>query len=66
MRGLFFTGDSNVEIRKTDKPTPGSGEVVLQMKSSGICGSDLKNLRASKSEKYAEGEAPSEIYKLRD
>ena len=56
MRGLFFTGDSNVEIRKIDKPTPGSGEVVLQMKSSGICGSDLKNLRASKSEKDPEGE----------
>ena len=56
MRGLFFTGDSNVEIREIDKPTPGSGEVVLEMKSSGICGSDLKNLRASKSEKDVDGE----------
>ena len=56
MRGLFFTGDSNVEIMDIKKPTPGSGEVILKMKSSGICGSDLKNLRASKSEKDAEGE----------
>ena len=51
MERLFFTGDSVVESISIDKMAPASGEVLLQMKASGVCGSDLKNFRASKSEK---------------
>ena len=53
MKALYFTGDSIVDLVETDKPSPGKGEVVLQMKASGVCGSDLKNLRLSKAEKPA-------------
>jgi len=51
MKGLFFTGDSVVESIGIEKPSPGPGEVVLQMKASGICGSDLRYFRLPKSEK---------------
>jgi len=33
--------DGNTEIRKMPKPVPSSGEVLVQVKYAGICGSDL-------------------------
>jgi len=51
MKALYFTGDSIVDSADIEVPSPGKGEVVLQMKASGVCGSDLKNFRASKLEK---------------
>jgi L-iditol 2-dehydrogenase len=43
MKGLYKTapGDGNMEIRETEVPKPGPGEVLIEIKSSGICGSDL-------------------------
>ncbi|MEC9438912.1 MAG: hypothetical protein VX917_05700 [Chloroflexota bacterium] len=41
MKALYFTGDSIVGLSETDVPSPGKGEVVLQMKASGVCGRDL-------------------------
>ena len=41
MRGLVFLGDRDLELREFPDPTPGPGEVVLEMKASGMCGSDL-------------------------
>ncbi len=46
MEGVVFLGDRKVELRKFPDPTPGQGEVVLKMKASGMCGSDLKHYRA--------------------
>jgi threonine dehydrogenase-like Zn-dependent dehydrogenase len=46
MRGIVFLGDRELEIREFPDPTPGPGEVVLQMKASGMCGSDLHPYRA--------------------
>lgn len=46
MRGVVFTGNSTLEIMNFDDPTPGVGEVVLRMKASGMCGSDLRFYRA--------------------
>ena len=51
MQGMFFTGNSVVEAINIDKVAPASGEVLLEMKASGVCGSDLKNFRAPKSDK---------------
>jgi 2-desacetyl-2-hydroxyethyl bacteriochlorophyllide A dehydrogenase len=51
MKGVVFAGDRRVELRDFPDPTPGPGEVVLEIKASGMCGSDLKLYRA------AEGEA---------
>ena len=46
MRGVVFLGDRKVELRTFPDPTPGPGEVVLEMKASGMCGSDLKFYRS--------------------
>ena len=47
MIGVVFLGDRKVELRDFPDPTPGPGEVVLEIKASGMCGSDLKFYRAS-------------------
>jgi threonine dehydrogenase-like Zn-dependent dehydrogenase len=41
MRGVVFLGDRTLELREFPDPTPGPGEVVIAMKASGMCGSDL-------------------------
>ncbi len=46
MRGAVFLGNRKVELRNFPDPTPGPGEVVIQMKASGMCGSDLKFYRS--------------------
>ena len=46
MKGIVFPGDRKLEIMNFPDPTPGPGEVVLEIKASGMCGSDLKFYRA--------------------
>ena len=46
MRGVVFTGDRNLEIRDFPDPTPGPRDVILEIKASGMCGSDLHRYRA--------------------
>ena len=41
MRGLVFAGDRRVVLQEFPDPVPGPGEVVIAMRASGICGSDL-------------------------
>ena len=50
MLGAVFLGNRKVEIRKFPDPTPGPGEVVIEMKASGMCGSDLKFYRSAPGE----------------
>ena len=45
MKGVVFAGDRRIEFREFPDPTPGPGEVVLEIKASGMCGSDLKFYR---------------------
>lgn len=47
MHGVVFTGDRTLELREFADPSPGEGEVVLEIKASGLCGSDLKFYRAA-------------------
>ena len=47
MIGIVFTGGSKLELRSFPDPSPGPGEVVLEIKASGMCGSDLKLYRAA-------------------
>jgi threonine dehydrogenase-like Zn-dependent dehydrogenase len=42
MRGAYLPGNSTVEIREVAAPEPGHGEVLLRMKASTICGSDIR------------------------
>ncbi|WP_025778241.1 zinc-binding dehydrogenase [Brevibacterium sp. VCM10] len=41
MQGITFPGDGSVEIKDFPEPTPGPGEVVVAIRASGMCGSDL-------------------------
>jgi L-iditol 2-dehydrogenase len=45
MRAVYFLGDRKIDIRDVPDPTPGPGEAVLEIKASGMCGSDLKFYR---------------------
>jgi threonine dehydrogenase-like Zn-dependent dehydrogenase len=49
MHGVVFLGERALELREFADPRPGPGEVVLAMKASGMCGSDLHPYRASRS-----------------
>ncbi|OGK88320.1 MAG: iditol 2-dehydrogenase [Candidatus Rokubacteria bacterium GWC2_70_16] len=48
MRGVVFLGERELALRDFPDPTPGPGEVVIAMKASGMCGSDLHPYRASR------------------
>ena len=48
MRGVVFYGDREVELMTFPDPEPGPGEVVVEMKASGMCGSDLHQYRRRK------------------
>ncbi len=45
MQAAYFVEKGRVEIRETSKPIPGPGEVLVQMKAIGICGSDMTIFR---------------------
>jgi threonine dehydrogenase-like Zn-dependent dehydrogenase len=49
MRGLVFLGDKSVELREFPDPTPGPGEVVIAMRASGMCGSDIRPYQSGQS-----------------
>jgi threonine dehydrogenase-like Zn-dependent dehydrogenase len=42
MTGAYLPGNSTVELREVPVPQPGHGEVLLRMKASTICGSDIR------------------------
>lgn len=50
MRGMVFRGDRKVELLDFDDPTPGPGEAVIEIKASGMCGSDLHFYRNNPAE----------------
>jgi threonine dehydrogenase-like Zn-dependent dehydrogenase len=41
MRGIRFAGNSQTELVELDMPVPGDNDVIVAIKCSGICGSDL-------------------------
>ncbi len=63
MRGITFRGDRKIEIVTLPDPTPGPGEVVIEIKASGICGSDLHYYRGSTetAKRVIRGHEPSGI-----
>lgn len=42
MRGVVLPGNSTVEFKEYPVPVPGHGQVLLKMKASSICGSDIR------------------------
>jgi len=56
VRVSLFLGNRKMEVRNFPDPTPGPGEVVIEMKASGMCGSfrDAANYGLALSEDYYE------------
>jgi threonine dehydrogenase-like Zn-dependent dehydrogenase len=57
MKGVVFLGDCEVAVEEFPDPAPGPGEVMLAMKASGMCGSDLHAYRAPKGRRFSIGRA---------
>src|SRR6185437_14994825 len=55
MRGVSFLGDRELQLLDFPDPTPGPHDVVLEMKASGMCGSDLHQYRRPKGGTQATG-----------
>jgi len=55
MRGVSFLGGRKLQVTEFPDPTPGPHDVVVEIKASGMCGSDLKFYRAVGSETAALG-----------
>jgi len=45
MKGITFLGDRQAELREFKHPTPGPHDVILEIKASGMCGTDLHAYR---------------------
>jgi threonine dehydrogenase-like Zn-dependent dehydrogenase len=41
MLAAYLPGNSTVDLQEVPMPTPGINQVLIKMKSSGICGSDV-------------------------
>ncbi len=51
MKGAVFKGSRQLELMDFPDPTPGPDDVVLEIKASGMCGSDLHFYRAAEGAK---------------
>jgi threonine dehydrogenase-like Zn-dependent dehydrogenase len=54
MRGIVFHGDRRLELVTVPDPVPDQGEVVIEMKASGMCGTDLHKYRGRKEDARSE------------
>ena len=45
MRGVIFEGNRKASIKEFPDPNAGPGEAVIQIKASGLCGTDLHRYR---------------------
>ena len=67
MKAVVFLGEGRLEIREYPDPMPGPDEVVIRMKASGMCGSDLHHLHGplrTGSELVIEGHEPCGVVEL--
>ncbi len=61
MKGVVLPGNSTAEYRELPVPTPGHGQVLVQMKASSICGSDIRAIYRAHLGKGPEGYQPGTI-----
>ena len=67
MQAVVFLGEGQLEIREYPNPVPGPDEVVIRIKASGMCGSDLHHLHGPQrtgSQLVIEGHEPCGIVEL--
>ena len=55
MEGAVFLGGRQVELREFPEPEAGPGDVVVAIKASGMCGSDLRYYRGPRNDTSASG-----------
>ena len=55
MRGVVFHGDRELELMQFPDPSPEAHDVVIEMKASGMCGSDLHQYRRDRNQAQASG-----------
>lgn len=48
MKAALFYGGADIRVETVPTPTPGPGEVLVRVRSAGICGSDLHGYRGSR------------------
>ena len=46
MKAAFYNGKGHMEVKEFDTPTPNKGEVLIKLRATGICGSDLNMNKA--------------------
>jgi len=51
MRGVVFLGDRELELREFPDPEPGPRDVIVELRASGMCGSDLNTYRLSREQR---------------
>ncbi len=61
MMGAILPGNSTVEMKEFDIPTPGVGQVLIKTMASTICGSDIRAIYREHVGKGAEGYIPGTI-----
>jgi 2-desacetyl-2-hydroxyethyl bacteriochlorophyllide A dehydrogenase len=61
MQGVVLPGNSTVEYREFAIPEPGQGQVLVKMKASSICGSDIRAIYRAHLGKGPEGYQPGTI-----
>lgn len=67
MRGVVFLGEGAMELREFPDPVPGPDEVVIRVKASGMCGSDLNHLyepRRTEDQIVIEGHEPCGVVEM--
>ena len=67
MKAAFFAGQSRVEVRRVPQPVPAPGEVLLRVRTSALCGSELHSYRGQGSGDDIPGhEMAGEVVALND
>lgn len=61
MTGVILPGNSTVQFREFEIPRPGHGQVLVRMKASSICGSDIRAIYRAHLGKGPEGYQPGMI-----
>lgn len=65
MKGAVFTGNRGLELRDFLDPSPAPDEVVVEIRASGICGTDLHQYRAAKPGNHIAGHEPCGVVAAR-
>ena len=61
MKGVVFLGNRRCEVREVPTPEPGAGEVLIRMKATAICGSDLHTYRGAEQSDQIRGHEASGV-----